>query len=450
LRLRPNLIVPALALLGIAYPGRAAAAAHAAARQQPPSAEEGVPTMFAQYPYRPKEFAFFYAEGLFHLIYMRHNYTAPHLDSTEVDFGHAVSQNLTQWAQLDPILHVRPGKWDDLHVWAPNVIWKDGVYYLYYTGVTRVPFPYPWYQRIGLATSTDLVNWQRYDAPVFDGNRVPWALADSSRFAGCQFRDAFVMEDPGSSENWLMYYSTTPAAATTQLIAGVGSNRTGASPWQDVMPLWNTNAAHFQGYIESSHVFAHDGRWYLFFTTNSGHPIRFQHASSPTADSTGWVGTYRLFDNEPDTDQWFASEFLKVGEHEYFAAVNSGNRGIEIREMVWSGTTTFRLVKPSVEGLSGPDRGAEGLSLVALEGGRGAAEMKFRVTLPSGMKASIGVYDVAGRRIRALSAGAMPGGETVVSWDRRDGAGHEVGAGIYLVRLETPVGSRSASAPVLR
>ena len=413
-------------------------------------APSGAGTMIAPYPYRPKEFAFLYEGGLFHLFYIRHNILAPHLDSTEVDFGHAVSQDLESWAHLEPVLRARPGKWDDLHVWSPTIIRGNGVYYMYYTGVTIPPGQSHLYQRTGVATSTDLMSWERYDEPVFDANRVPWAFADSSQYPGCQFRDPFVMPDPEASGRWLMYYVATPRDAPSQLIVGVGFNDTGMSPWRDLMPMWNTDAAHFLGFIESPCVFDHAGRWYLFFTTNSGHPIRYQHAGSPTADSTGWVGTYRLYDNEPTTDAWFTPEFLRVGGHEYFAAVNSANRGIEIREMVWTGVASFRLEAPSVVGVGDAVGDEDGLHIVALGGGERAAALRFRVTLPRTMDAAIGVYDAGGRRIRVLHAGPLPGGEAVVSWDRRDGQGRAVSAGVYFARLATPAGSRSTGAVVLR
>jgi predicted GH43/DUF377 family glycosyl hydrolase len=450
-------ILLGIALLGLPDAGRAleldaavqgGAATVPAATRQLRSTSSGLPTMFPPAPYRPKEFAFIYADGLFHLFYIRHDMLAPHPDSTEVDFGHAVSQNLVDWTQRDPILHVRPGAWDDLHVWAPTVIRQDGVYYLYYTGVTN--YPGTWYQRTGLATSTDLDNWQRYDAPVFEGNKVPWVFADSSQFAGCQFRDPFVMPDPNASGHWLMYYAATPRDATSELIVGVATNGGGASPWEDLKPFWNTDAAHYLGLVESPCVFEHGGRWYLFFTASSGHTIRFQYADSPTADSTGWVGTYRLYDNAPYTDPWFAPEWLKVGEHEYFAAVNSANNGIEIREMVWSGVTTFSLDAPSVVGVADQGAGERGPSVAALGGWQGSAPLRFRVMLPGMMRADLGVYDLAGRRVRVLNAGALPAGETVIPWDRRDDAGREMGAGVYFVRLETPSGSGSAKAPVLR
>jgi len=427
------------------------AAAITVTQEQLPSAQSGVPTMFPPYPYRPKEFAFIYAQGLFHLFYIRHAYNVTHDDSTEVDFGHAVSQDLMNWTQRDPILHVRSGSWDDLHMWAPSIIWQHGTCYLFYAGVTRVPYPYSWYQRIGVATSEDLETWTRYDAPVFGGNQVPWAEADSSRYEGCQFRDPFVMEDPGPDDAWLMYYCAAPRAAPSQLITGIARNGTGLSPWQDLMPLWNTDAAHFQGYTESPAVFSHAGRWYLFFTTNSGHPIRFQHAASPTADSTGWLGTYRLSDNAPGTDAWFAPEHLKVGSHEYFGAVNSANNGIEIREMTWTGVTQFTLSMPSVTAVPGvPEAGREALGVVALGNGLGGSVIRFRVDLPATMDTDVSIHDVAGRRVRSLHGGSLPEGRSTIAWDRKDDAGRDLGAGIYIVKLDTPLGSRTAKAAVLR
>ena len=371
-------------------------------------------------------------------------------DSTEVDFGHAVSQDLMNWTPLAPILHVRPTKWDNLHVWAPSIIWNDGIYYLYYAGVTNI---YSGYQRVGVATSDDVnsTTWMRYDTPVFSGNQAPWVFADSSQSAGCQFRDPFVRADSSQSNTWLMYYCATPRAATSQLITGIAANGTGVAPWQDLKPMWNTDAAHFQGFTESPHVFKHAGRWYLFFTTNSGHPIRYQYSNvSSTADSASWIGTYRLFDDEPTTDAWFASEFLRVGPHEYFAAANSANNGIEIREMSWTGVTGFTLSTPSVTAVPSATEEVEARpSVTTLGNGQGGA-VKFRVLLPSAMRADVTIYDIVGRKIRNLRAGDLAGGATVIAWDKKDDAGRELGAGVYFVRLGTPLGVRSAKAAVLR
>jgi hypothetical protein len=50
---------------------------------------------------------------------------------------------------------------------------------------------------------------------------------------------------------------------------------------------------------------------------------------------------------------------------------------------------------------------------------------------------AIYVYDLLGRRVRRLQATATPAVQTIeATWDGRNDAGHEVAAGVYLVRLE--------------
>jgi hypothetical protein len=50
--------------------------------------------------------------------------------------------------------------------------------------------------------------------------------------------------------------------------------------------------------------------------------------------------------------------------------------------------------------------------------------------------ASVRVYDVAGRTVRTLLAGVQPAGERVLAWDGRDDNGSQLGAGVYMLRLD--------------
>ncbi len=410
--------------------------------------------------YVPKDFALAYTNGTFHLFYIRHRPGVPE-DSTEIDFGHAVWSQRTGWRHLPAVLRVRPGHWDDLHVWAPSLIRDDATatWYLFYTGVTRVPFAYTWYQRIGVATSQDLMTWTRYDAPVFGGNQCTWVFADSSQLAGCQFRDAFVMPDPTSSaRHWLMFYAATPAGPTSQLITHVARNDGGLTPWSEVMPLWNTDfflggpQPHYVGVTESPHVFENDGRWYLFYTSNSTHRLNFEYASSPLADSTQWSMQYRLYNvlgQDPASDRWYASEYLRVGQRQYFAYVNDARGSIDVREMTWNGPNAFALAPTSV--LDAPPPPApEPAVVLALAGNGSAGAAGVRVTLPAPMSASVRVFDVNGRIARTLHDSPLPAGTSTLAWDHRDDAGRDVPPGVYLVRLETPRGAASAKALVIR
>jgi hypothetical protein len=58
--------------------------------------------------------------------------------------------------------------------------------------------------------------------------------------------------------------------------------------------------------------------------------------------------------------------------------------------------------------------------------------------LGRGQEVRVGVYDLKGRRIREFALGELSAGAHSVGWDGRDANGHDVAAGVYLVRLTTP------------
>jgi hypothetical protein len=60
------------------------------------------------------------------------------------------------------------------------------------------------------------------------------------------------------------------------------------------------------------------------------------------------------------------------------------------------------------------------------------------------------VHDPAGRLVRVLVDDALSAGGHAAEWDGRDAAGREVGAGIYLLRLEGPTAAASRKAVLLR
>ncbi|ARA94718.1 hypothetical protein AWN76_017195 [Rhodothermaceae bacterium RA] len=63
-------------------------------------------------------------------------------------------------------------------------------------------------------------------------------------------------------------------------------------------------------------------------------------------------------------------------------------------------------------------------------------ETTIRYDLPVAGRVVLGVYDLAGRRIRRLVAGVQPAGPQEARWDGRDEAGRSVASGVYLYRLE--------------
>jgi len=310
------------------------APAHAATMVPPPSV-------------RPKDFAFVKRNGVYHLFYIRHSDLLPPW-ATELDFGHAVSTDLYHWTQLTPVLPVDPDGWDNLHVWAPHVVPWDGLWWMFYTGVSDFPGSYVDTQRMGVAVSSDLTTWNRVGTgPVWTTETAPWAWWAPLR-PGMACRDPFVMPDPNAPGQWLMYYTATPATDTMSTLVGVARSTTDPpGTWQDEKPLWITHQSYtFNAITESPHLFEHDGRWYLFITTNSGQPLTFYTSPDPLADPAGWTYRGRLRNMLGyDTSAWGASEQLRDGRVDLFAYVNDSQ--VDIKRMVWAPNGDFSLAEPS-------------------------------------------------------------------------------------------------------
>jgi predicted GH43/DUF377 family glycosyl hydrolase len=302
-------------------------------------------SMQAPSPYRPKDFALIKKDGVYHLFYIRRN-TAVSEPYTENDLGHATSYDLYNWTQQDSVLPTSPDAWDNQHIWAPAIVLRNGVYSMLYCGVSNVPGAYSSYQRIGLATSTDLYHWTRSGSPVFSCDQAPWAFCNplNADQTGC--RDPFVMPDAAKPGGWLMVYTANSAADSNEMVVGLAATGGDFTAWSDVKPLWIT-ATPTTGstFAESPHVFQHDGLWFLFFTINGPQGIAFATTPDPRSDPAGW--TYRGTLNNMlgiGSTNWYASEYFKDGTNEYFCYAN-GTR-IEFNLMHWTAPDQFTIGPP--------------------------------------------------------------------------------------------------------
>jgi hypothetical protein len=60
----------------------------------------------------------------------------------------------------------------------------------------------------------------------------------------------------------------------------------------------------------------------------------------------------------------------------------------------------------------------------------------IRYTLPVEAKVQLAIYNLVGQKVRTLVDEYQPAGYKQVHWDGHDQYGHEIGSGIYLIRLE--------------
>lgn len=323
----------------------AAAVGLAIAALLPGAMPAGASWMLPSPGWRSKDFSIVKRDGLYHIFWTRTSIQDPN-GVTETAFGHATSWDLYNWTQRDSVIPIRPGNWDNHRVWAPHVVEVSGVWYMFYTGVTQVPGAYAFHQRTGLAVSTDLETWNRFDQPIFGCEDVPWMYCDPSLPAGGNLRDPFVMHDPGQPGRWLMYQTAVPASDVERYVADVAQTTTGFDGWSDLGPLWVTyHATTNRELCESPHLFERDGTWYLLFTTNAPNPIAWATGSDPTGDVATW--NYRGTLSSMlgfDTQFWFASEHLRDGTVDYFAFVNFDR--VDVRRMVWKPDGTWTIAQP--------------------------------------------------------------------------------------------------------
>lgn len=175
--------------------------------------------------------------------------------------GHAVSVDLRDWEVLTDALGPGPaGSWDDGTTWTGSVVAvADGSWAMLYTGACRRERCLV--QRIGLATSDDLVTWRKHPAnPVVDADPRWYELLDLDVWHDQAWRDPAVVRDDVTGRYHLFVTARRRHGRHDE--RGVIGHATSDDlvSWEVQGPL--TTFSGF-GYLEIPQVFRHDGRWHL-------------------------------------------------------------------------------------------------------------------------------------------------------------------------------------------
>lgn len=229
------------------------------------------------------------------------------LDDPALDqvIGHATSPDLETWTRQPEILpKLPPPAWEsDAGGNAPHVFSHDGTFYLFYSRYREGR------QQIGLATSHDLYDWQRYrDNPVFRPAPFwcPWEDGPASgQYRPTCCRDPHVMR---IGKDFVMYYVAMTRERNVCAVA-YGVSRDLAT-WEDRGPVLTGPVSHDTGQamMESPCVIRAAGLWHLFYTQGMGlhhavsdTPFAFEaprflwsvHASEVFADGAGgWLASH--------------------------------------------------------------------------------------------------------------------------------------------------------------
>jgi beta-fructofuranosidase len=226
--------------------------------------------------------------ALYHLYYLQAPRTLsdPNLRHGVATVGHAVSHNLRQWMNCGTVLEAgRPGSWDDRAIWTGSVIVRDGLAYMFYTGMCQAEKGLV--QRIGLAVSTDLVHWERHAGnPLLEVDSRWYEPQSSEKREAQTWRDPYIVY----SSDEEAYYMFLSARVNTGPHDGRGviglARSTNLLSWE-VLPPVNMPGDFTE--MEVPQVVPLNGRYYLLFCAARHAAARLSHAGA-----TSWWGTHYL------------------------------------------------------------------------------------------------------------------------------------------------------------
>lgn len=226
------------------------------------------------------DFAIVHHNGREHIFYIERRLQegTPFFPGHEIYFGHASTADFFEWDVHDPVMLIRPGTWEEGHVWAPFVLKNGDEYVMCYTGLNRHLS-----QDLGLASSRDLFEWRRWDSnPISPLRDSKWAAWWPDEICSC--RDPYLMRHDGLV--WMLFTANTKEGASCLALFSTRD----FEQWRDHGPilvgpatgyeprLWG---GHPQGSLESACLLQRRGRWFVIVNAS----IRDKGGGSWIADS---------------------------------------------------------------------------------------------------------------------------------------------------------------------
>ncbi len=186
--------------------------------------------------------------------------------------GLAWSDDLLHWELTDPILFPQDGApWEHGGLYRPNLIERDGVFYLYYNAKTDT-LPKSegggWHEQSGVATSRDLKHWTRYTGnPVLpNGDHGSW----DARFAS----NPFVVQH---NDLWGMYYFGFDWKGKARELLALGRDPYHFEKINEIILDVGAPGTVDETFAHKPCVIYHDGALYHFYCAVSGkwpHEVR--------------------------------------------------------------------------------------------------------------------------------------------------------------------------------
>jgi len=190
------------------------------------------------------------------------------LRPAETSFAHASAEDLTGPWQVHPEVLEICGRWPELtHVCAPYIIAHKGEFFMLYCALDDQGM-----QRLCLAVSSDLFDWQRYPGNPVIVPSVFWSkwpgfgltVPDGSSFGGCRDPHVIQLPDGRFTAYWVSRLQDKFGENLCCVAASISHD---LYHWQEVGPILAMKAWHrpLTLEVESPCVVYKDNRFWLFF-----------------------------------------------------------------------------------------------------------------------------------------------------------------------------------------
>jgi beta-fructofuranosidase len=247
----------------------------------------------------------------YHIFYLQapNNLKYEWLRHVNVSVGHAVSKDLKNWIVLPDAL--APSNdleaFDNYTTWTGSIIKHDNLWYMFYTGSTRQERALV--QRIGLATSTDLITWQKHSAkPLLETDPIYYELLDLESWHDQAWRDPWVFQDDSGLFHMFMTARFKDGVADARGVIGHAVSED-LLEWRTCPPV--TEPGEF-GHMEVPQLVQIQDKYYLLFTVGHGQYSNERKARGVKKQT----GTHYLVADDPfGPYKFLTDDFLLGDEH---------------------------------------------------------------------------------------------------------------------------------------
>lgn len=198
----------------------------------------------------------------YHLFFLKapRSLWDPDLRHRNASVGHALSEDLTRWTQVEDALEPQPvSAFDDLATWTGSLVRDEsGTWHLFTSGVSRAEDGAV--QRIGRSTSRDLHRWTRSVDPLPEADER-WYRRRPGEGPDEHWRDPWVVRD--AQGLWHMYLTAQSPGESGHGVIGHATS-TDLRSWEVGPPLSRPTGRFDQ--LEVISLTQVQGRWVLMFS----------------------------------------------------------------------------------------------------------------------------------------------------------------------------------------